>query len=133
MSLLGCHLYFIWIIIQRSYWDIIILISTRYLEHLVGHMLWINVFQEYQRGPLALSRKTSADIANVIGYSPEINTKTILLKIPCTYLTENVEVKLVFNWKLQLYWLAFTLLEKKSNYQYKLVIISKACSSNLLQ
>lgn len=53
----------------------------------------------------------NAGIASVLGYPPELESKTTVMKTPHTSLLEQRESKLAFSWKLHPYWLAFIVLE----------------------
>lgn len=52
-----------------------------------------------------------ATTAKTIGYLPQLDSKTMLLKIPHTYIIEHEEIELVFNGKHYLYWLVFIMWE----------------------
>lgn len=45
------------------------------------------------------------------GSTPELDSKTFLLKTLGRRATEHGTIKLVWTWKLHLYWLAFTVLK----------------------
>lgn len=47
----------------------------------------------------------------VHGYPPELNGKSSLLKTPQKRVLEHVEIMLVLTWKIDLFFLAFILLE----------------------
>lgn len=55
--------------------------------------------------------KTLQATSNAVGYTPELDCKTLLLKTLCTLVIEQGKIKPVLTWKLQSHRLAFMVLE----------------------
>lgn len=76
--------------------------------------------------------------AYAIGYPPQIESKTPLLKTLQNYSLEQGEVYQVLSWKHHQYWLVFTVLEgvihatgEKRDHQSQPVTSSESCNSDL--
>ena len=74
-------------------------------------------------------------ISSALGYSPELDAKTLLLKSLHTQAREQVEIKRLLAWKLHLYWLVFSelhmLLEKKFRQQSYLPVYLENYNNDL--
>lgn len=69
------------------------------------------IIGRHQRKTLPSGLKFGVPTMDAFGSNPELDSKTFLLKTLDRRVTEHGAIKLVWTWKLLLFWLAFTVLK----------------------